>query len=113
MKIEEIKVDDSYTIIVNCDDGVYSARGYRNGKPVTVPIVKSVLLGFRDIDGCPNTVKTIENCGIENCKALEDAYQAIVKQMPQDPQLGYKDLVDVVKGILKQRFNLFFFDTVI
>ena len=115
MRIAEIKIENTdCEIYVDCDNGMYRAQGYCNGKAVTVPIEKSVFLGITDAinetagEYNSSTVKAIENCGIKSCSTLEDAWQAISNKMQGISQNAYADIVDVITTIITYKVKQFF-----
>ena len=114
MLLETIQLKDGYEIRVECEDGLYRAQGYLNGKPVTTVIEKSVLLAMADVinksvkDYETSTAKAIQECGIEKCSTLEEAWQAITSKMPDNSNLIYQDIVFVVKTLLEQKPKFLF-----
>jgi len=110
----ETKEVNGYEIRVECEDGLYRAQGYLNGKPITTVVVKSVLLAMTNCinnsakDYESSTAKAIQECGIEECSTLEEAWQVITSKMPDDSNLVYQDIVSVVEAILKDKPKFLF-----
>ena len=112
MLLEKMTLNDGYEIRVECEDGVYRAQGFLNGKPVTAVITKSVLLTLADSvnnsakDYEQSTAKAIDECGIEKCLTLEEAWKAISSKLPD--KSVYQDMVSVVGALLKGKPKFLF-----
>jgi len=112
MLLEKIPLNDGYEIRVEFEAGAYRVYGSLDGKPVTTEIIKSVLLALANSvnnsakDYEQSTAKAIDECGIEECSTLEEAWKAISSKLPD--KSVYQDMISVVVALLKSKPNLLF-----